>query len=540
MTMNLRSPLSMKVILILVMSIVLTSCNESVPKRSTISPGQLSDEEEACPEGFHEETKKEKNAETGEEEEIVECVEDPKVRPTGAVLFKTDFCGCLDSKAVTYGNCSSFCAGRNTQKTEVFFANFSITADVALSGLGSVYGWCNAVLPGEKTNPKCQLEVKNEDGSSSMLDVTTPSGTNSITADISALAQDKTYVLTLVETVSKARSNSVQIVKFSPDIGIPILGPLKNAPISQYTCLVREGGDGGAGDFYFEYAYRMHFYFLPRRPPTPVPAGASIACHDISQLGLVDDVLYPRLELLPGAFNLWDASDPRFFDNNGNTILDVNDIIIQKTKNFGGSLPASANFFSPFAWPNEPELGADDDATKLKNEMPLGFIMAPWIDATSFKSYCLNSSHYNSSNPVYKAIRDVIGVDTEGIYVAEKTYETITATDGTVTGVGYKDVILIRETDLKQVWFYLKNGVPTAPTDENVANVAVFFYYPLNKAAPYIKTSTQKTYQIKGKDELQQLAGASSGSGSGSTNSSQGAASSYPPHDRKLGCVPKF
>lgn len=538
MTMIPRWTLFTKVLLILTMSVALFSCNETTPKRATISPGQMIDEEGPCPEGFHEETKKEKNTETGVEEEITECVEDPKVRPTSAVIFKTDFCGCKDDKAVTYGNCASFCSGKNTQKAETFFANFTVTADIALSGLGSVHGWCNVVLPGETSNPKCELEVKSEDNTTIMLDVTTPAGTNSITADISSLAQDKTYVLTLVETVSKARSSSVQIVKFSPDIGIPILGPLKNAPISQYTCIIRDSATGsGDSDVYYEQSYRTHYYFLPRRPPSPIPPGTgNIACHDISLLGLTDDVLYPRLEQIPGAFNLWDTSDPRFFDNNGNTIMDVDDIIQQKAKNFGVNLPSTAKFFSPFSWANEPELG--DEATVSKNAMPLGYYMQPWIDGSTYRSYCLNSTHYNSNNGIFKAIRDVVGVDTEGLYIAEKTTEAVTSVNGSTTTAGSRDFILIRETDLKQVWFYLNNGIPTAPTDENVANVAVFFYYPLNKASPFVKTSTQRIFQVKSPQEL--FLGGSTTTPSGTGSSGQGAPTAYPPHDRKMGCIPKF
>ena len=33
----------------------------------------------------------------------------PVTRPDGAVKFKSTFCGCKDGKAVTYGNCGSFC-----------------------------------------------------------------------------------------------------------------------------------------------------------------------------------------------------------------------------------------------------------------------------------------------------------------------------------------------------------------------------------------------------------------------------------------------
>jgi hypothetical protein len=521
--------MTMKALTIILMGLLLTACNETMPNRSTITPGrQLVDDTSTCPEGFQEEITKDE--ETGED--VIECIAEPVTRPSGALMFKSDFCGCKDGKAVTYGNCGGFCSGRNTSGAELLFANFNVTADIALSGLGSVHGWCTVALPGDTTNTKCELEAKSDDGSVIMLDVTPIAGTNSITVDISAAALNKTYVLTLVEVSSQARSNSIQIVKFSSDLAIPVLGPLKNAPISQYSCIVREFQTSDqTGDVFYDFMYRMHFYFLPRIPPTPIPAGMSnLICHDIFNplYGINDDELYPRLELTPGIFNLWDTSDPRFYDNNGNGIVDVTDIIVQKTRDFGGTIPADANFFQEFQWPGEVEL--NDAAGNSNNSQPIGYFMSPWIDQSSFKSYCLNSTHYNSSNPLFKALRDIIGVDTEGLYIGEKAAEVITTGDGQ-TIAGYKDYILLRETDLKEVWFYLNNGVPTAPTDANVANVAVYFYFPLNKLSPFVKTSTQRIFRLRGANEI-----------NGPTDASQssGTPTSYPPHDRKIGCIPKF
>src|SRR5690606_9485375 len=114
--------------------------------------------------------------------------------------FKNDYCACKDGKAISYGNCSSFCNGKNTSGTERLYANFTVTPDVALSGLGSVHGWCSLLLPGDEENPKCVLEAKSEDGTFT-VDVDLIANSNSITANVQdALDYDKTYVLTLVET----------------------------------------------------------------------------------------------------------------------------------------------------------------------------------------------------------------------------------------------------------------------------------------------------------------------------------------------------
>jgi hypothetical protein len=404
---------------------------------------------------------------------------------------------------VSYGNCASFCAGRNTSGAETLFASFNVTEAISLSGLGNVFAWCKTPLADDNSNPNCILEAKDDQGNISEIPVTNIKDSNSIKANIQdKLAYDKTYILTLVEETSKARSNSIQLIKFSTDIALSTLGPLKNAPISQYTCVIRESSeDDVTGDIFFNSAYRIHFYFLPKLPPAAIPPGVSrIVCHDMLNpiYGRVDDVLFPRLEAIPGVFNLWDTTDPRFYDNNGDTLktMDVNEIIAQKTKNFGGNIPAGTNFFSKFVWPGSPALSTEAGNNNTTTQ-PIGYYMAPWVDSTTYKSYCLNSTHYNSTNPLFKAMRDIIGVDTEGLYIGEKAPETVVGFDGTVSS-GLNDYILIKESDLKQVWFYIKDNVPTFPTDSNVGNVAVYFYYPLNKAYPHIKTSTQRVFTGKG------------------------------------------
>ncbi len=508
--MPIQKKLLLKTAGMLILGGLLFSCQDTIPNRSTISPDQ--------------------SIGTGDE---VEDPVDKILRPSNAILFQSDFCGCQDGKVITYGNCAAFCATKpNTAGAEIFYANFSVTEEISLSGLGSVYGWCTAPLPEEETIPKCIIEAKDDTGTITSLDVVPITDSNSITSSLDQLDNDKTYVLTLVESVSGARSNSVQIVKFSAGTPLPILGVLKNAPITQYACLVREfSTDTNTGDIYYDSAYRVHFYFLPRIPPAPIPAGQSdLICHDVPTYGTIDDVLFPRLEAIPGVFNLWDTSDPRFYDNDGNTIIDVNDVIAQKTSNFGGSIPTGTNFFLQFFWPGSPTLS--EEAGNTTSTQPLGYYMAPWIDSLTFKSYCLNSTHYNSTNALFKAMRDIISVDTEGLYIGEKAAETVIGTNGPTTGL--KDYILIRETDLKQVWFYLNNGVPTAPTDANVANVPVYFYYPLNFASPFVKSSTQRIFQVKGANELNNASVTTGGA------NSTGASTTYPPHDRKIGCVPKF
>lgn len=463
-------------------------------------------------------------------------------RPTNAINFKSGFCACKDTKAVSYGDgCSNFCAAKSTSGAETLFANFTVSDEIAInSGLGSVHGWCTALLAGETVNPKCIIEAIDEDGNMTKTDVTPIAGTNSITANIQdTINYDKPYVLTLVEQISGARSDSIQLVKFSSELNFSTLGPLKNVPVSQYSCIVKGiSTDSNTGDVYFDSAYRLHFYYIPRFAPSPVPAGTSnLVCHDAQQFGTIDADGTPRLEDKPGVFNLWDTNDPRFYDNNSNQVMDVNDIIIQKARNYGATgISATANFFTQFKWPGSPL--ASTTAGNTSNTQTIGHYMAPWIDQATYKSYCPTSTQYNSTNAIFKAMRDVIQVDTEGIYVGEASPVALqNLSTGAITS-GVKDYILIRETELKKIWFYVSSSnVKTAPTDTNVGNVTVYFYYPPNPnyATPFVQNSAQRMYTVRSAAELSNVSSSTS-SGSGSS----GASSSLPPHDRKIGCVPKF
>lgn len=512
-----------------------TSCQDTIPNRAQITPDQfINTPDPVC----------------DDSEELVtnadgtkECKAKAITRPTDALKFKPDFCGCKDGKPVTFGNCSTFCADKNTSGTSILYASFNVTEAISLSGLENVAGFCTIPLTGDTANPKCLLEVKDEAGTKVNLDVTVTSQSNSIKVDISALSEDKTYIATLFEQNSKAKSDSIQFIKDSTQTSVELLGTLKVAPISQFTCVIRnyekETAQSGAVTYWYTAGYRRHYYYLPRNAPDPLQGLSKEAfCHDVVTYGAKDDATFPRLENIPGIFNFWDTQDPRFYDNNGNGVLDINDVIVQKTKNFGGSIPSNSNFFAKFSGLQLVITDPNATSTSTTASQPaLGYYMAPWIDTStsSYRSFCLTSTQYNSAtNALYKAFRDVIGVDTEGIYIAEKGAQTIETSNGTNVTTN-PDYLLIRESDLKSVWFYVKNNVLTKPTEENVANVTTYFYYPLNKAAPFVKSSTQELYRIRSAAEL-----TSASSVSSSTTTTSGSVGSFPPHDKKIGCIPKL
>lgn len=340
-------------------------------------------------------------------------------RPNNAVFFKTDYCVCVDGQAVSFGNCASFCSDKNTNGVEVLFANFNYTPDKYFK---NVQEWCYKTNIFEVKKPKCALELRDENNN--IIEVDVAATANSIKADVSEISYDKTFILTLKEVTTKAKSDSVQLIKFEHDTGIPM--------------------------------------------------GLQVHSH--------------------GHFATWSNNNPLFYDNNGNGILDVHDVIRKKSKQYGQTLPSLVTFFTPS--PFQPEIG---------------WIMKPWIEQTTYFSYCLNDAHYNSTNAVFKAIGDVLlNAPTEGLYVA-------------VSMENDYDIRYIRESDLKDVWFYLKDGIPKMPTDQTVNKNKIFFHYPLDRVNPYVKKPNQTVYLMKSLQDLGvEVPGA------------------YPAHDRKIGCVPKL
>ncbi len=115
-------------------------------------------------------------------------------------------------------------------------------------------------------------------------------------------------------------------------------------------------------------------------------------------------------------------------------------------------------------------------------------------------------------------MRDVVGVNTEGLYVAKKE--------------GQNTHMLIKESLLKSIWFFIENGAHIEPTNDTVTGKQVQYYWPPDPASPFLKKSHQSVYTIKAASEL--------GNVSANQSSGQGIPTSYPPHDKRIGCIPEL
>lgn len=405
----------------------------------------------------------------------------------GILKMRSDYCICQDGRSASYGNCASFCANKQTNGAELLFANFNVAENKKYV---SVAEWCSKKSPWDFRNPKCVMSFVNEEGQKSELEVVVAG--NGVKVDVTSIEYDKTQVFTLVESVSKGKSDSAQLIKYNSEIYLPL--PVQTGSLTQFSCLSKP------------MQKKYHFYFAPYLVPNPQAHSSPFVCHDVVTYGPVDDALFPRFEEIQGAIGIWPNTSPLFYDNDANGYMDVHDAIRKQVKRFGSTIPMGTEFFTYFTLPGNELNYAQSGAAKGSST----YVMKPFIDQNTFYSYCPNETHYNSSTPLFRALKEVLSVETEGLYAAVEISDA-------------QDVVLLNEKDIKTVWFYLKDGHYKVPNDSNVSRQTIYFYYPLDKVNPYVKKPNQKIYQVKSAEEI--------GMSTGTT---------YPSHDRKIACIPKI
>ncbi len=503
--------------LLILQSVLFYSCNDAPRNRPTIN---LTDQNVEVDEQAQEE------AEALAEEERLAAL----ARPSNAIKIQSGYCACQDNKAVTLGNCESLCSAKSTTDPILYFDVLPTEVITERDDIQTFYNWCTKEIvdptTGESiaTNPNCMIEAKDSDNNVGYLSIQTMSaGSNAVEVNIAQLDNDKTYRLRIVETTSGAYSSTVQLRKFSTPVDDPVGGPLRTVPVQQYTCLNITFSDDGTSLFY-EDASRMHFYFNDENRPEPLSSAfVNIHCHDVYKYGTTP-INNPLLEETPGAYSLWDLWDPRFWDTDGDGQAQINQLLQQNVIDQGYSMDTPPELFHKFQWYNGPDVSSASSTSTGTTASPalaeLGYYMTPWIDQTTFKAYCPKQSHYYSSNQLFVAMRELVAVDTEGLYIAKQE--------------GSEDYILINESTLKSIWFYLENGQHIEPNNDTVTGKQVQFYWPADSDSPFIKKSHQTIYTVKKASEV--------GSDNVSTDqqSETGTSSNYPPHDKRIGCVPSL
>ncbi len=462
-------------------------------------------------------------------------------RPNGAVFIKNDFCACNNGKSVIFSGstCTNFCASKQTSGNDILYMNFTVNDLIISQGFQSTAGWCSLAI-NESDNVRCVLGVRSESGNEPSIDVVL-NAANSFTANISSLAKDKNFILTLTETSSGAKSSSIQVRKISDGEGATPVGPVIVQPVTQYTCINRRPlEDNANGDIFFENAVRLHFNFIEKFRPQPVPAGVTdVICHDIVLNGRIDNSLFPRLEETPGVYALWSNDDIRFFDIDKSGQRDINEIIAKKALDMGSPFASTPNLFFPLTMSSGPTINTVGNTAA--SGAPLGFYMSYFNDqAAGNVAYCPKQFHYNSANVALRAIGEVVQSETEGIYLAKRESLTFFNSESGAIECLPMDVIVVRESDIKRSWFYIHPTTrqPTQPvTTSQIRNNQIKFYYPFDFNTPYIKKSHQMEYTLVTPDQVGQ--GTCSQDNGGIPNpGSDGIPTVFSPHDRRFGCIP--
>lgn len=449
-----------------------------------------------------------------------EALEIP-TRPTGAIVLQTDHCACQNGESIALGTCAQTCASKPNTENELLYFNAEPTTAITLDIYQDISGWCKRDIidpnTGEAVNAgaaACVIEAIDENGGRTELPFEPGAGAKSFAVDVSVLNFNNSYRITIVEVSSGARSSTIQLRKIKTnDRGIE--GPLALMPVNEFACMINRFEDPDEPRNITD-SDRTHFYFVSETRPEPLPKNTGAYCHDKQKQETPTNS--PLLEEKAGAFSVWNRNDPRFFDLDGDDEIDIHNIIAEEVERQGQRLDSTPRLFFELEWPNGISIDGDSGTN---TQGKLGFYMTPWIDDQTFKAYCPTQEYYYSSNPIFRAMREVVGVDTEGLYVAKKD--------------GFCDFVLVKESLIKQIWFYKENGQHIQPNDNTISGKQVQFYWPASTDSPFIKKSDQAVYTLKRADELtcgDTTLPESSGQGS------NGARTNFPPHDKRIGCVP--
>ena len=455
----------------------------------------------------------------------------PPTRPDGAVYLQSGFCACdSEGNSVILGACESFCSEKSPQ-VETLYLETTVDESISLSDLIDFGGWCTQPIQYEDpttgeiisdgVDASCQAVLTDENGNQSAIDFNTFAGATSLELDISNLSDNLTYRLQIEEVTSGARSNTIQFRKYGTRFENRVPGPLAISPVTQYTCLERETSlDSQNALVFFETAERRHFYFIDDTRPEPLSGlFSNIYCHDFLNFGLTP-INNPLLEESPGVFSVWNHDDPRFYDGDSTGVIDINEILLQGILDQGSSLASAPEIFFPLEYPRGPTIDGSTTDSGAGGSKLLGYYMVPFIDDETFRAYCPDNENYYSSNVLFRSMREVIGVETEGLYVAKQNNAC--------------DFILVKESLLTQIWFYIEDGQHIQPNDQTVRGKNVQFYWPADTDNPFIRKSDQRVFTVL---EASEVGDCSNNNISDTASSTQ---SSYPTHDKRIGCIPKL
>ena len=440
------------------------------------------------------------------------------LRPDNSIFVVGDYCTCIEGKPDSLNDCSRFCSKRKDTSPTLYGSVELGEKVVNNPRLGNLKNWCSVELSADYPSPGCVLEVVGDTGTL-RIPLVIPSGSNSFSANLSTLDYETPYVAKIVEAESGSNvsSDTFQIYrkKFPEDSSVPV-GPLKVVPVSQYTCLSRPYDTDEVNNFYID-SSKIHYYFVSgRRPARVSPENNFVICHDINAAGVADSPLYERLELIPQHFMIWDESDIRFYDQDKNDETDINQHIKKiLLEQYDFKPENNIDIFTLFPWPNHPSVSTPPN---------LGFIMQPWVNSTTGRSLCPTQKEYHGDDPIFKVLKELVGVDTEGLFVAEREALSSLDSKGKIVEAP-QDILLIREKLLKKIWFYYEDGRYFVPDEVAASQKNLYLYWPPDIHYPYVRKSTQHIYAVKSAQNI-------------GKKETVGLNTSIRTPDKRIGCVP--
>ena len=503
-----------------IISLIFTACNPAPQRLANqfIAEPQITE----CPEGQILNT------------EINECTEDAtdglSLRPDQAIDVVTA-CACRSGESLSFGtNCESFCANRSNEEA-LLFIELNPGPEIALNdSLITVRNWCNVDIDDSGVVPVCRMDVVDvnnnlvgtvQQTSDSLQTEVTGLNifNNTLTLNLSRvnIQLNQSYFLRFQEETSGARWTSDIQVSLSEPAGDGFnfgLLPLTPLPVNQYSCIVRRGGSNGQGDQNFLVQDPFFYYFTFQQMPSAVPGGIdNVICHD-SQSNPIDSIELPRLNQITGAFNVWNANDPRFADERdvtgefqSNGVLDIEDLI-QFRLNQRGITGAPNQFFSPLQnvnhFPNSLISQFAGAQTTEEDTFSPGFILNPFIDRSTpvngtFLSFCPNGENFNSNVVEQQILGDILGNETEGLYVA-RSEPVLQTLDDNETILSPPSILYIPQGVLERIWFFINsNGQRERILDNrNAVNRTLHFYWPRkpNDIEPTIRAQGQRLFTI--------------------------------------------
>ncbi len=454
------------------------------------------------------------------------CVDGSGIlRPDGQVYLSGELCACQNGLPASINDCEATCASKTSTTNITLFGKVTLGADILLNDeLGNLYNWCNNEITGsDYTGPGCRLQFSDGD-STGYAEINIPEGSNTFSVDLStsSMQQDRTYIIKIIETESGSNASSdakqLRLKAYEEEDTSPS-GPLNITPVSQYTCLMRDiTTNTSTGEVSYINIAKQHYYYPSGYSPPSLPDGTVLyVCHDVQTYGDDDSILYPRLDVTQ-PFTIWNQDDSRFNDGDADGKIDINETITDAYKiaaNKENDSSVDLELFTLFQYNSIPAID-NWRSTTLTN---LGFIMIPFINSNNLAE-CPKQADYLGDNILYNVIGDYVGVDTEGLFMAEsEPYQ-----DG--SGKTVIDVLMIKESNLKQAWFYYENGKFLVPDTTTSRTKTIHFFYPLDVSAPYIQKSSQTLFTVRYPTQIG-LSGVSTGI---TTNS-------IPP-DKRFACIP--